>query len=176
MKYHFFGAVARLLCPQPCEMEGIAAYGVACNIMQTIHFSIAVAALCKDLYEGRSPDEDIENRRVGLQDAVRNLRPASLITSNADQIEEQQLHTLAKKLINAADNLEKELAQFKTNSQGSRRHAAKNSIKYTFGKKRKIDTLNQLLQDCQKEMETRILVRLRYARCYGDNAPFTNAF
>ncbi|KAJ4303158.1 hypothetical protein N0V90_002051 [Kalmusia sp. IMI 367209] len=128
--------------------------------MQTIHFSIAVAALCKDLYEGRSPDEDVENRRIGLQGAVRNLRPASLITSNDDQIEEQQLQTLAKKLIDAADDLEKELAKFKTNSQGSRRHAAKNSIKYALRTKRKIDKMDQLLRGCQKEMETRILVRL----------------
>ena len=142
-------------------MEGVAAFSVACNIMQTIQFSMAAAELCKDLYKGSSPDKDLESHCARLREAADSLRPAGL-TTTAGQKPEQQLQEVAKILITTADEIQKELNKLKTSSQRLGLQAAWNTGRYILRTKSKIDRLHLSLERSKTVMETQVLISLRY--------------
>jgi hypothetical protein len=144
-------------------MEGIAAFSVACNVMQTIHFSMAAVKLCKGLYKGSSPDEDVESFSARLREAADSLRPAGLTTTTADQKLEQQLQAVAKNLVNTAKEIQKELITLKANAQRSRWQSVKSTATYVMRTKSKIEKMNSTLEKCKEVMETQILISLRYA-------------
>ncbi|KAF2654627.1 hypothetical protein K491DRAFT_465502 [Lophiostoma macrostomum CBS 122681] len=127
-------------------MEGVAAFSLACNIMQTVQFSLSAAKLCKDLYRGSSPDKDVESYCARLRKAVNSLKQTGLTTTPSDQQHEQQLQKVAKDVISAADNIQKELDKLRTDSQRSRWRALKSTATYMMGTKRKIDRLNTSLE------------------------------
>ncbi|KAF2827739.1 hypothetical protein CC86DRAFT_440305, partial [Ophiobolus disseminans] len=144
-------------------MEAMAAFSLACGVMQTISFSMSAIKAWKDLYEGRTPDADLDSYCARLRETVNNFQPASLATAKGDDKLDQQLRIVAKEIVNAADKLREELEKLKADSQRSRLRAFKGTATYMTFTKRKISTLQSTLEKKKDMMETRVLISLRYA-------------
>ncbi|KAH7126583.1 hypothetical protein B0J11DRAFT_604289 [Dendryphion nanum] len=155
-------------------MEALAAYGLACNVMQTIQFGAATVKLCKRLYDGQSPDPHMESRRAALQKTTQDLHqslsaPGSKTTTDGD------LRSIADKLLKTSADLEKELAAVTAGANASKRTAFKKTFKFVFSKKSKIEELDASLKESQRAMETRVLVDLR-VKLNQNHADLTSGF
>ncbi|KAF2012542.1 hypothetical protein BU24DRAFT_494528 [Aaosphaeria arxii CBS 175.79] len=135
-------------------LVGIAAFGLACNVMQTIQFSIQAVSMCKAMYAGRSPDRELVGHCNKLKDAVKKLEDPS--AAQADP----ELQAIARNLIGKAEQLDSELTKI-ANDSGSKVRAVRNTVSYAFSGKRKIRGLEKSIKASQEVMETRILIDLR---------------
>ncbi|KAF2873979.1 hypothetical protein BDV95DRAFT_319043 [Massariosphaeria phaeospora] len=144
-------------------MEGVAAFALACGVMQTISFGLEITSLCRRLYENKSPAPGADKLRSGLQTAAQNLNRSVISTPTpVAQKEERQLQTIAKDLIDIVEELQKELDKAGSGSQPSRRKALGKALKYTLlGGKSKVEELEKCLKNSQNAMETHILIALR---------------
>ncbi|ORY03679.1 hypothetical protein BCR34DRAFT_605166 [Clohesyomyces aquaticus] len=122
------------------------AFGLACNVMQTINFSLEAASLCRKFYENISPTADIEKRRDGLEKAVQNLQSFNVSSlTSAAQDEEKQLQEVANDLVTTAKELGKELEKCSKKSSSSWLGALCNTVEYVARRKSKIEKLNASL-------------------------------
>lgn len=141
---------------------GLEIFGIACNVMQTIHFAISTAALCKAVYEGGSVSPEIELHGAELTQATRSLQQSLRQTQGITlQGDDREIERVASELLTIADELQKELAKYGKSAAGSRRKSMMNTAKFVF-RKSKVKSLTERLENHQNIMETKILVRLRY--------------
>jgi Na+/phosphate symporter len=133
-------------------LAGLAVFGVACNVMQTIHFSLEACAVCKRVWQGKSPAPELDSQRAAVQKAANDLQQ-SLVSSSQTQGQpaETELQKIANDIVPIAKKLEKELNNCKSSA-----------IKYLAVKKHKINKLSESLRSLQGIMELRILMGLRY--------------
>ena len=142
-------------------LAGLAAFGVACNVMQTIHFSLEACAACKSVWAGKSPAPELDDHMSSLQEAARDLQQSLPEPSpGASSSDEPELRKVADNIILIADKLKKELDSCKNSGSSSHKRAIGNTLKYIV-KSPKIDKLSDRLRDAQGVMELRVLVGLR---------------
>ncbi|KAF2649728.1 hypothetical protein K491DRAFT_668438 [Lophiostoma macrostomum CBS 122681] len=133
-------------------LAGLAVFGIACNVMQTIGFSLEACAACKRVWQGRSPAPELDAHRTALQKAAHDLQQSLISPSSqtSGTPQEAELRKTAGEITRLAQKLEKQLNDCKSSA-----------IKYLVVKKHKIDRLSQSLKDLQGIMELRILLSLR---------------
>lgn len=143
-------------------LVGLAAFGVACNVMQTIHFGLEAASVCKRLWEGKSPAPEVDDHRVALEKAAQELQQSlPSLPANAGDPGDHELRSVVVKLLNVADDLKKELEKCKKSATVSGWRKVKTAFTYIVRRKKEVEKLSRSLKDFQEIMELNILVGLK---------------
>lgn len=143
-------------------MEGVAAFALACNVVQVVELSIKVAGIIQQTYsQGRSDDnattQDISERLNTLSQTLNQS-----LTVDARQgsptIAELQLQQIAPECSKIALELGRELDLLK--ARAGKRDAVWKGIR-AMRKKGYIEKQKAKLQDYERILNTGLLVNLR---------------
>ncbi|ERF74585.1 hypothetical protein EPUS_00715 [Endocarpon pusillum Z07020] len=143
-------------------MEGVAAFALACNVVQVVELSIEVAGIIQQTYSrGRSDDnattQDISERLNTLSQTLNQSLTADA-RHGSPTIAELQLQQIAPECSKIALELGRELDLFKTRS--GKRNALRKGIRAMM-KKGHIEKQKAKLQDYERILNTGLLVNLR---------------
>ena len=148
-------------------MEAIAAFGLACNVIQVVHFSIDVVSKCRELYRQDSlsrydPLEHMINHLTSLRNALDF--PLAQGNQNICQVQDQALLGLAEKCSITAKELSGELQKLKINGPHRKRQIIRNSARCP-GKNSSIEKIQTRLDEYRKILDSRILIGIRSVVC-----------
>ena len=150
-------------------MEAIAAFGLACNVIQVVDFSTKVAAKCKELYKdgASSENKDIESMAKHLTDLSTGLkspsavqRPGSVPHSCQDEQDLQDLQELAQKCSGTATELIGEIQKLCIHDRRKKRDVLRKAVKVIW-EKDAIEDIQKRLEKYRSALDTRILINLR---------------
>lgn len=143
-------------------MESVAAFAVACNVMQVIQTGLKTITLCKTIYKGKSPDPNTAENSTAIGNAAQELQRSLASMSSANLASgEKELAGIANKLVTTADALQKEMKKCEASSGASKLSAVGKALKYHFSRREKINDLNRSLNEMQNAMQSRVLLQLR---------------
>lgn len=146
-------------------MEAIAAFGLACNVIQVVDFGLKTASKCRQIYkEGATIEvQDLENTSKNLAEVSRDLDAAIRRAQAAKPLkkEDHELQDLSVKCSKIAGDLQVELQKLSSESKQSKRASLIKTFK-TISRKGTIDDLYKRLSEYERVLNTRLLARLRY--------------
>ena len=147
-------------CPElplsQAAMDPFAAFSLACGIIQVLDFSTKVAKRCQELCrDGVSSDyKEIEEMAQHLTNLRKDLDLTEIDGEN-------ELQDLGSKCAGTAQELVTELQKMKINGPHRKRQVARKTLK-TMIKGSPIDLIQKRLNYCQSQLDSRILVDLRF--------------
>ena len=144
-------------------MDAIAAFSLACNVVQVVHFSMDVVSRCRELYREGSLSkydhlEHMTNHLIGLRNALDP--PTAQGKQIIGQYQDQALLDLAEKCSTLATELFGELQKLKINGPPKKRQVIRKSAK-SLWKKSSIERLQTRLDEYRKILDSRILIGIR---------------
>lgn len=155
----------RAIFCRAAKMEAIAAFGLACNVIQVISFGLQAADVCKQIYSKGSADgvsevtitaHHLEELSQCLQKSINGAAHAKPLTK-----EDSQLLDIAIKCSETAAKLRAELAVITMQGTPSRMAAFKKAYQ-TVRRKRTLEELHKRLQDYERSLNTQLLAQLKY--------------
>lgn len=149
------------------DMEAIAAFSLACNIIQVVHFSIDVVSKCRELCkeDGLSEYEPLEHmidHLTGLRNALES--PATQGNQNKSQCQDRALLDVAEKCSVTAKELSGELQKLKIKGPHSKRQLIRKSA-ICLWKTSSIEQIQIRLDEYRKILDSRILIGIRSVAC-----------
>ena len=137
-------------------MESLAAFTLACGVIQVVDFSTKVAKKCHELYKDgvTSENRDIEEMAKHLTDLCNNL-------GLKDQGGVDDILDLGLKCSSTAQTLIEELEKLKVNGPHRKWQAVRTALE-TRSKRKVIDNIQKQLENYQKLLDSTILVDLRF--------------
>ena len=144
-------------------MDAIAAFSLACNVVQVVNFSMDVVSICRELYRGGSLSkydhlEDMTNHLIGLRDALDS--PTAQGNQNLRECQDKALLDLAEKCSTTATELFAELQKLKINDSPRKRQVITKSATSLWNQ-RSIDKIQIRLDEYRKILDSRILIGIR---------------
>lgn len=144
-------------------MEAIAAFSLACNVIQVVHSSIDVVSACRELYTEDSlskyePLEHMANHLTGLRDALES--PLAQGNQNIGQVQDQALLDLAQKCSLTAEELSRELQKLKTSGSHNKWQVIRKSARSLWNHS-SIEKIQTRLDEYRKILDSRILIGIR---------------
>jgi hypothetical protein len=145
-------------------MEGIAAFALACNVIQVVDFALKTASKCQQIYkEGRTTehqDLDYTTKHLAelsekLSESLKNAKTSKPLTKD-----DQELQDLALKCEESARDLRGELDRLTTPSRRGRRAAVVKVFK-SIRRNGDINEIKDRLGAYERVLNTRLLSRLR---------------
>ncbi|RYP31388.1 hypothetical protein DL767_005788 [Monosporascus sp. MG133] len=140
-------------------MSGLEALSLACNIMTVISFARETVSICKAVYQGRSPDDqliDIAASLAATSDELQNENQAM----NPKPAHEHRLVDIASKCNVTARALDDEVKFLVANhKKGSLKETLRVAVKANWRKNR-LERLEKSLHDYQRVMETQLLASI----------------
>lgn len=145
-------------------MEAIAAFGLACNVIQVVDFGLKIASKFREIYdEGRTiehQDLDYTSKHLAeinekLSASIQNARTNKPLTKD-----DHELQDLAVKCARSARDLRDELDKLKI----SGRHGKRAAVFKAFKSIRRNDAINKIrdrLCEYERVLDTRMLPRLK---------------
>lgn len=142
-------------------MEPIAAFSLACGVIQVIDFSTKVLSQFREIYKNGSlsENETIESMAECLTTLRADLQPSTPSTGT-QTAGDKDLIQLSTKCSNMAKGLVAELQSLKVGSTGSRWEAMSVTFR-NLKKKGTIDRMQKRLDECRKTLDTKVLADLR---------------
>ncbi|PHH80906.1 hypothetical protein CDD80_5826 [Ophiocordyceps camponoti-rufipedis] len=141
-------------------LEGLAAFGFACNVMQVIGFFLDGAHVVKTVYKSGCMDENLTERTLHLIQGLQALEQSLTSSPKSSTKDEQELLEIARGCRNAASSLKAEMDRIAgVGSRGKGLAAMGAGCKSFFGK-RKIKKLEKEMQSRQRVFENRLLLRV----------------
>ncbi len=145
------------------SMEAIAAFSLACNVIQVVHFSMDVVSKCRELCREGSLSkydhlEHMTNHLTGLRNALDS--PTAQGNQSIGQCQDQALLDLAEKCSVTAKELSGELQKLKINEPYNKRQVLKKSAK-SLWKKTSIEKIQTRLDEYRTILDSRILISIR---------------
>ncbi|KAI0835164.1 hypothetical protein F5Y06DRAFT_276867 [Hypoxylon sp. FL0890] len=140
-------------------MSGLEALSVACNIMQVISFAHETISFCKEIYQGRSPDDHVEQNAASLLALSAQLQ-THYESTKPKTSQETQLADIAKQCNIAARALEEEV-KFLVSHHATGRLAQTLCLAVkTNWRRRRLERLEKSLRNYQHTMESHLLARI----------------
>ena len=148
-------------------MEAIAAFSLACNVIQVVHCGIDVVSKCRELCTEGSlseyePLEHMANHLTGLRNALDF--PLAHRNQNICQGQDQALLDLAERCSITAEELSGELQKLKVKGPHRKRQIIRNSAIYLW-KNSSIEKIQARLDEYRKILDSRILIGIRSVVC-----------
>jgi hypothetical protein len=144
-------------------MEGLAAFSLACNIIQVVDFASKAVSVIYKTYKTGATEENIslEHTSKHLLGLSKNLSTSLNCGQGQPSIAsaEFELQILASECVKIAEKLQDELNYLK--SKGGRRERLRKSW-YAIRKKDDIKMLEKSLHDQETLLNTGLLLRVRY--------------
>jgi hypothetical protein len=145
-------------------MEAIAAFSVACNVIQVVDFGLRTVSKCREIYnQGTAIDhQDLDNTSKHLAEINEKLSTSiqNALTNKPLSKDEYELQELAFKCTRTASDLRDELDKLKIFGRRGKRAVLAKAWKSI----RRNDTINKIkerLSDYERVLNTRLLLRLR---------------
>ncbi|RYP19319.1 hypothetical protein DL765_003401 [Monosporascus sp. GIB2] len=140
-------------------MSGLEALSLVCNIMTVITFARETVNLCKAVYQGRSPDDQLIDIAASLSATSDELQNENQAMSPKPAFE-HRLVDIASKCNVAARALDDEVKFLMANhKQGSLKETLRVAVKANWRKNR-LERLEKSLHDYQLAMETQLLASI----------------
>ena len=144
-------------------MDAIAAFSLACNVVQVVDFSMDVVSICRELYRDGSLSEydhleHMTNHLIGLRNALES--PMAQGNQNIGQCQDQALLDLAEECSTTAKELFGELQKLKINGTPNKRQVIRKSAK-SLWKKSTVEKIQTRLDEYRKILDSRILIGIR---------------
>ncbi|RYP51293.1 hypothetical protein DL769_010831 [Monosporascus sp. CRB-8-3] len=140
-------------------MSGLEVLSVACNIMTVISFARKTVSICKAVYQGRSPDDQLIDIAASLAATSDELQNGSQAIS-PKLAPEHRLADIASKCNVAARALDDKVKFLVANhKKGSLKETLRVAVKANWRKGR-LERLEKSLHDYQRAMETQLLVSI----------------
>lgn len=150
-------------------MEALAAFGIACNVMQVVSFSHEIFNLAQRIAQDGSPDASLADKSAQLSDLSQDLQGSLKMQQQTKPLTEnqQRLQRLAKKCLNSAESLTEELdkIKWKTGPDGTNSRTQRWFLSQTWKlwwRKSKIDKLQKEMTDVEQTLQSTILADLWY--------------
>jgi hypothetical protein len=141
-------------------LDVLGALGLACNIMQIISFAHETVAFCTEVYEGRSPDAQLEENAASLIKLSADVESHYQARKSPYTASDRTLAEIAKKCATAARALEEEVRFLKgEKAKGKLAATLKVAVK-TNWRKARLERLQKSLETCQHTMESHLLARV----------------
>lgn len=145
-------------------MEAIAAFALACNVVQVVDFGLKTASKFGEIYkEGSTIDhQDLYYTSKQLAEITEKLS-ASIHQAQTNKLltrDEDQLADLADKCTKCAKDLRKELDNLTLSGGQGKRAALSKAIK-SFRRNDGIKKIKDRLGEYERVLNTRLLSRLR---------------
>ena len=144
-------------------MEAIAAFSLACNVIQVVHVSMDMVSKCRELCrEGSLSKHDHLEHLIDHLTGLRNALDSPPAQGNqiVPQCQDQALLDLAEKCSITARELSGELQKLKINEPFNKRQVIKKSAKILW-KKTSIEEIQTRLDEYRKILDSRILISIR---------------
>lgn len=143
-------------------MEALAAFGIACNVIQVISFSHEVLSTCKRVCRDGSPQPDLEKNSNQLQRLSTKLLESINEPQSTLSKQQYELRSMATRLCDTIGQLITLLDDVKTDGASSRLTAVKKTFKNNFRYKQKIRELEKAIQSHQNTLDSGMLAHLWY--------------
>lgn len=143
------------------NMEGLAAFAVACNVLQVIDSAVTAIGLCKQVYKhGASIDNlDLEQKSNLVAESSKSLLDSQHNLATAATRTESQLRDVAAKCLRTADDLQIELAKLKKDSTNGATDTIKKLFK-TWSRKGSIEKMEQKMEKYQNILQTSVVTQM----------------
>jgi transcriptional regulator CtsR len=146
-------------------MESVAAFGLACNIIQVVEFASKLVSRTHDCYNsigGRIPQHAILNdAAVNLADLYSNLLIERETHTMKSTVADKQLINLQNKTEKAVKSLQQALENVRLKGDPTKWNSIYHALKSVL-KDREISYLGSQLDTIRAEVDTVLLFSLRY--------------
>ena len=139
-------------------VEALAAFGVACNVFQTIGFGRETISLIKAIYQTGSFDPTLSDQAKFLDDAcseLQSLQPLSNPTRD-----QKRLFEVTTNCLSISKDLQDEIKFISDNGAKGKLTATLKVATKTAWRKRRLNTLERKLGEAEKKMQDGLLVRI----------------
>ncbi len=142
-------------------MESLAAFSLACGVIQIVDFSTKALTKCKEIYDHGALSEyhdveEISNHLTGLQKDLRISSPRGTEIPS-----DKSLLDLVTKCSATAAQLVTKLRDLRIDGPRKKRDAFKKTVKYIWGRK-DIQDIQKRLDSYRNALDTHILIDLRF--------------
>lgn len=138
-------------------LEPLVALGLACNILQLVELGQKTIACIKDVYQGRTPEKELEQNAVVLESLTNEIEKPG---QHGKKKFEQALLQSATSCSKAARDLREELHFiFRNARRGSLTSTLKVAAKVSWRKDRLV-RLERKLDSEEKRMQTHLLAQI----------------
>jgi hypothetical protein len=143
-------------------MEGLAVFGIVCNVIQVVDFGLKTISEGREIYKnGASTDvldaEMTSRNLIDLSSELTKSLPA--VASGTKRTLDQQVQELAINCSAAATELAREIAKLKPDQAG-KKWKAFIKLMETIWKNGKIEQLQNTLERCRRTLDTVLLTKL----------------
>ncbi|KAK3326951.1 hypothetical protein B0T19DRAFT_459915 [Cercophora scortea] len=140
-------------------MEALAAFGLACNVMQTIDFTLATVKVCKEVFRTGSLDRS-KAERIAESLKVSESFNQWMLSASPMTESQREVYDLAEKAQNATLELKKEVDKL---TSPSAKGKVITTIKHTFRgglREKDIAKLEKNAEEWRRILESRLLAQI----------------
>nr|CAD71130.1 conserved hypothetical protein [Neurospora crassa] len=146
-------------------MSGLEAFGLACNVMQTIGFAIEMASVCHTIFRTGSPDPSKATLLAHSAQITTSLKN-SILSAKPVTRDEKDLLDIANKCLDAISTLRVQVDKLtRPSAKGKVLPSLRLGLRAKF-KEGNIDKLEKKMRDYQKVLESGLLLRICTLRCF----------
>ena len=146
-------------------LDPVSALALACNIIEIVDFSLKAVGKFRELYrDGASSEhQELENMTARFKSLRTNFTIVKQRTRESEKllVDDKDLHALADECFKTADELTAELNTLKISGQHKRRQVVGKFFR-SMRRKSVVDGLQRKLNSYKEQLNTRILVNLRF--------------
>lgn len=141
-------------------LEGIAALGLACNVLQLIGTVASSIAVAKNILKSGTIDPDVEGRNDDLTKLFKDVKGS--LSQVPVREDDKELRDIAGCILKITAELKTELTKISGSpSQGRIRKVIAGTIK-AIVRQQKLERLEEKVLAYQRTFELRLLISLRY--------------
>ncbi|KAK3326881.1 hypothetical protein B0H66DRAFT_170482 [Apodospora peruviana] len=141
-------------------MEPLAAFGLACNVMQLIHFTGETASLCKKVFRTGFPDPGLARYVEDSAQLHTHITQWMVEAQQPLNEEENELLQIAEKTKEASNNLKREVDRLtRPSAKGKKFASVVGAVKAKI-RENKVEKVERRMHDYQRILESRLLFRV----------------
>jgi hypothetical protein len=141
-------------------LEPLAVFGLACNVLTVISFTHETASLCKKAFETGTADPDLVKTAEGFVKLFADLEASLKSAPESSTDNERELLDVAKESLSVGRELKTEVDKITRDSGKGKLGASLTMAIMAKLKTKKIEKLEKTVQDHQRVLETRLLMRV----------------
>lgn len=140
-------------------MSGLEAFGLACNVMQTIGFVIEIASVCHSIFRTGSPDPSMATLLAHSTQIATSLK-SSISSARPVTRDDKELLDIAIKCLDAISALKVQVDKLtRPSAKGKVLPSLRLGLRAKF-RGGNIDKLEKNMRDYQKVLESGLLLRI----------------
>ncbi|KAK1777057.1 hypothetical protein QBC45DRAFT_331542 [Copromyces sp. CBS 386.78] len=140
-------------------LEGLAAFGLACNVMQAISFSIEMISVCRTVFHNGSPDPSMASLLTHSTDITTSLE-RSISSASSIGPDERKLLDIARECLDVIAKLKIEVGKCSSSSAKGKYLPSIGLALQAKWKESKVAKLESQMQKHQRVLDSGLLVHI----------------